>query len=278
MKIGDFQINKNTKFWLYYLDYDQWNYLKEQFSKNKCYLSSYENSNIAKSDIIIIYCKLKFMSGIVSICQTASRMKQNHAIKIFHDEKFNKFCIKLDIIVFFEKPCRLSSLIDNPKEFRKEYVKKKFILGIIPNNIGEIILKSKADSESESEEESSESCSEMNDDIEGKYEGYIPVLMDPCSDFKWGNSNREILKSVIQHYKTCDKCDRVDNNEYAELIETLKKSETKCYDLKNNKNIDKYLNYYHELKNFKFKLKNKAYILRINKHGHIYHRCMLIVF
>jgi hypothetical protein len=291
-KIGEFIISDKTKYWLYLLDDKQWEYLREQFKKNKYYISSFENTSVSKSDIILIYCENRALSGIVCICQTKTLMKSNlDDIKIFNDNNMNKFYIKLEVMIFFKTSYRFSDLDlkFDIKIFKNKYIKKKFQLINIDKNIGKNIVKKIVELSREPEqiqEQIQEQVQKQEQEPDqkelnittGKCKGHIPILFDPCNDFKWSDDKKEIVKHIIKHYKSCKKCERIDNNYYSELIESINKSEIKYYDLKDNKLIEKYLDYYHELKIFNFKNKNEIFILRVNKNEHIYHKCILILF
>jgi hypothetical protein len=134
------------------------------------------------------------------------------------------------------------------------------------------------DSESESESESE------SDDVLITT-GHIPILMIPCPDFEWQKDNNKItIDNFKKHYKSCDKCDKTDNNNcaiYPYLID--KNAKIICEEITDYDDIELYANHYWNLENYKFELEgdekkhNHVHIFRINSRDHMYHKCIMIV-
>lgn len=130
-------------------------------------------------------------------------------------------------------------------------------------------------------DQSESSSDESNDDIL-VVKGHIPIMMIPCADFVWDSDSEISLKNFKKHYNTCSICEKTDNNNIS-LTQILENAEIYCRELKNEERLEEYLEHYYELRNYKFevidedKKYNHVYIYRINQRGHIYHKCILII-
>jgi hypothetical protein len=305
-------IHKNTKYWIYVITSDMWTQLSDMFSKNKNMLSSMYSDKIMKGDIILIYEQhSQAKNGFVAICQSSTTSKNNtEQIKIFNDKNMNKYCIDLSFVSEFDQCYKLTQLEKQIKEkqptfktatFKKSYVntvpKAKFIN--IDNIIGKILIenliklhdnnnKKESDIELISDEEScsdndsdnvsdddsdNDSEDESDDDLDDG--GNIPILLDPCVEFKWDKNK---INNFKKHYVFCNRCKKIDNNEKAFSF-SLESSKIICEELTDIDDIDMYLEYYHELKNYKMDddKVNTIKIFRINSRGTTYHTCILIV-
>lgn len=87
-------------------------------------------------------------------------------------------------------------------------------------------------------EESSE-----NDD------GFIPILLIPCNDFKWDKMSEKYFK---KHYKLCKNCEKTNNNNNIDIGYFLDDAEIEIIDVTGEKNIDLTLtmNAYDSLSNY----------------------------
>lgn len=314
-----FIIYPKTKIWLYRLSTTYWEQLKALYVKKKFYISSCIKPPVYRNDIVIIYQKhdTPIKSGFVGICQVKSNMRNNEKnIKIFNDNNMNKYFCDIGTVCLFDEICKISQvenilkLEKNDNTFKKIYVTK--MLNRQPNivqfdnKIGENIVNvltegstfkqnkkeqkySSDEYESKSDCNSSKFSSESektitdseNDDLL-VVQGHIPIMMIPCSNLKWAKNCELTINDVKKHFKYCDKCDKIDNNNIS-IVPAFEKSELFCRELTNNTEINEYLDYYFNLKKYSFELdgQDKKYdhilIFRINQRGNMYHKCILVV-
>jgi len=319
--IGEFKIDNNIKFWLYSLKNDSWKCLDNLYKNEKyCYyVPTIESVNIKKNDIIFMYQQHKYpkLNGFVGICNASGKFKKNDSkIKFFNDINLGRFYTDTISMDKFDNPIRISllekSLLKHAPEFKSyntfkiKYISKQnTILTEISRTIGLALLKilikmsesipentsdfieSSGESDncsdsSDPSESSDESSDDSDDDAIYVVKGHIPILINPCKSFAWNDDNDIILHAFKKHYNTCDKCEKIDNNDY-QFSPFLERGEISFDELKKEDTIDKYLEYYHNLKNYTFELcnddkhKDHIKIYRINNRSHIYHRSILIV-
>jgi len=138
------------------------------------------------------------------------------------------------------------------------------------------------DSSDTKSEYSSQSLSSSDDDEILVVRGHIPIMMIPCNEFRWDLNPDISIKNFKKHYSMCNTCEKIDNNNCT-LFPFFDKAEIFCKELKDDDKLKKYLEYYYNLKNYTFELMDNdkkydhVYLHRINNRGHIYHRCILII-
>jgi hypothetical protein len=151
---------------------------------------------------------------------------------------------------------------------------KKLVQFILDNFI---ILQNESDNEIDEKQEY------VDLDIPKIVEGHIPILFEPCCDYKWyGNKYyEESLEIFKYHYTKCQNCFKTNNNS-EELYPYINNSEI-WFSNTNIKDTNKYLELYHNLKNYTFTLMcddkkyNHIYVLKINKLENTYKNCLIIV-
>lgn len=286
MNDDDYNITSTTKYWIYTINFIQCKYLKELFQKRKLIISSSKKYEINDNDIILIYCKNVGKSGFISVCQTLYKMKKNNKnMKIFDDDNFNKYHVNLKIVLFFDNFYKLSEIKhDKMNEIKKKYIKDNLQFEMIPKDIGKMIYQKLIELDNKFDDSDNYNKldtidtdivedSDSDIDINDKFEGHVPILMIPCLEFKW---NANLLRNFYEHYKICEKCLKIDNNETS-VLPIITRAKLDCVELTEEMAINKYLKYYFELKKYNFNDNNTVYLIRINKRGHLYHKCVLIV-
>lgn len=294
----EFSICSKTKIWLYKLSDMYWEELKKLFKKKSFYISSSIKPAIYQNDIVIIYQKhiITTKCGFVAICQIKSNIKNNEKnIKIFNDITMNKYYCDIDKLYILNELCKVSyinniSKLDNNNIFKKSKIsnmlKNKANITQFDNDIGKNIINiitRKNNQYTKSNDKSFKNNIEISYDTENNnkfiIQGQIPILMIPCINFNWEKDTKNTVQDFKNHYKYCDKCDKTDNNNIS-IVSIFDNSEIFCQELDNIHKIDKYLEYYLNLQKYSSKSEkqnNYIRIFRINKRGHIYHKCLLII-
>lgn len=126
---------------------------------------------------------------------------------------------------------------------------------------------------SDESDESNESDEDLND-----VNGYIPILMIPCDDFKLPST--KILQYIVNHYKKCDICDITNNNnrELSSIIDNAKIEYVEIIDEKSGY-FDPVLDAYWGLYKYEPVGVTQYPFARISyiNNGHdIYNKCILI--
>ena len=129
-------------------------------------------------------------------------------------------------------------------------------------------------SDDESDKESDKIT--INSDNEENNDGKIPIVMIPCHKFKYGDNTEENIKEFKNHYKSCNKCDKTNNNS-SDIKELLELHKIIFKEIDDEEEINCYLSYYYEEKNYDHKLKNTIYIFRINNKDHDYNKSFIIL-
>lgn len=117
-------------FWIYKMSKN----LVEQFENfPEMVLTSFQNYNIKKKDIILLYQKEKIKNGFIGICRASDNQALNKNIKLFKDENLNKYMIKLNFATIFDQPIKLEKIFEfirmdingykNMSSFRITYLK-----------------------------------------------------------------------------------------------------------------------------------------------------------
>jgi len=313
-----FDTNPDTKYWIISLDSLFWNQLKSNFIKGNYHIATPEKADLNQSDIIIYYQKHRTptQNGFVGMAEISSALKLNSEprIKVYNDQNMNKYYCSVKKIVLFENVCRLSELVNFCKEnaykgcsetyYRKNLLRKLVILYQADKKIGEQTVEalfrlsddikqadtkqsdSKSDSESDSEISYIESDTDSEyTDNEGTREviGHIPILGIPCDGLVWDTKSYEqTANNFKKHYMMCKKCEWTNNNS-VELSCFFKTNKMYCQDIKDNGEISKYIELYHNLKSYRFVMSGDdksdcIYVYRINQRGNMYHRCMIIIY
>jgi hypothetical protein len=135
--------------------------------------------------------------------------------------------------------------------------------------------KSKSDKESYYSNTRSDSSS---DDLEDDLNGYIPIIIVPCKEFKLPLKNRETY--FVQHYKSCNNCD-ITNNNNRELCSVMDKAEIEFLEIIEEKHayFDPALDHYFGGKKFEPMGSTKYPFIRvmyINNAHDIYNKCIFI--
>jgi hypothetical protein len=135
--------------------------------------------------------------------------------------------------------------------------------------------KSKSDKESYYSNTGSDSSS---DDIEDDPNGYIPIIIVPCKEFKLPLKNRETY--FVQHYKSCNNCD-ITNNNNRELCSVMDEAEIEFLEIVTEKHgyFDPALDHYFGGKKFEPMGSSKYPFIRamyINNAHDIYNKCIFI--
>jgi hypothetical protein len=135
--------------------------------------------------------------------------------------------------------------------------------------------KSKSDKESYYSNTGSDSSS---DDLEDDPNGYIPIIIVPCEEFKLPLKNRETY--FVQHYKSCNNCD-ITNNNNRELCSVMDKAEVEFLEIVAEKHgyFDPALDHYFGGKKFEPMGSSKYPFIRamyINNAHDIYNKCIFI--
>lgn len=120
---------------------------------------------------------------------------------------------------------------------------------------------------------------EEYEEIEDDPNGYIPILIIPCKDFKFPNTNKD--KYFIEHYKTCNKCDITDNNTRG-LSSIIDHATVEFYEITDKKHAFflPTLDSYYALKKFEpFGIEMYPFvrILYINNGHYLYDKCIFVV-
>lgn len=129
--------------------------------------------------------------------------------------------------------------------------------------------------------DSTESETDSDSDIKVVI-GHIPILMIPCHTFDWNVDEYMTIKSFKKHFLECNKCDKTDNNN-CNVYPFAQNCIIHCTDLKEDKAINSYLEYYHEEKICRFELlgkdkkNNHMYVFRILSKHHVYHNTLLVM-
>lgn len=312
----------NTKYWVYVLQNNHWEHLSELFKKNKFYISSFKNYSIKENDIIFVYQKHRstLKIGFVAICQTSTKMifNEKNKIKIFKDMNMNRYFVELGIVLPFNDPYRMSTIEKHlgknddfrTSSFRNDHLKEASAFSEINKDIGRNLLKilvelsdeappetsndnidsydeNEESEESElselSEQDNTESDDNISDDDEILVvDGHIPIMMIPCQEFEWNKDSEVTIENFKTHYKNCSKCQKTDNNDVS-FLPVLESSEIYCKEIKKDEEIEEYVDCYHELRKYMFKLADEdkqyshVYLFRINHRGDTYHKCILII-
>jgi hypothetical protein len=309
--IGEIQIYKHTSYWIYRIEENFWDQLVNNFNRKKFYLSSFKTNLVKKDDVVLIFKTNKSpqKTGFVCICQISSDIQHNtDNIKIFGDKNMNKFYSELNSVFLLDDHIKLSDLKDKIvglkyQTFRRTnigdntmFVKLQSHLAIdiiheLTANIDECTedlsdeILDNTNEEYEEEENDDESvASHMSDgsnDVEVRM-GHIPILFEPCNNFNWDNDMNVRIKNFKNHFSQCSKCQQTDNNEVT-VISKFDKSQFYCADIKDENAINKYLEYYQNLKRWKIELidDDKKYdhviIYRVNDRSNLYHGCCIVL-
>lgn len=139
-----------------------------------------------------------------------------------------------------------------------------------------------ADKENGNSNESDNSGGSDNDDSEPILDdpnGYIPIIIAPCENFKLPNKNRTIY--FIKHFKACDKCD-ITNNNNRELCSIIDNATIELLEITDEKHayFDPALDSYFKLKKFEPMGGTNNYpfirIMYINNDHDIYNKCIFV--
>jgi hypothetical protein len=242
-------------------------------------------------------------------------MKHNEkGVKIFSDKNMNKFFCELSAVFILDNVIRLSAFKNHINEFDSTSFRKvnigentmfiklsetvaNEIVPVITECMPEFQQDNDDENENENEDEDEETC-EMEpvepevdlyeneaddlDDIEVKL-GHFPICFEPCGKFKWNDDMNVRIKNFKHHYEKCDQCGRTDNNEIP-VISKFSKAEFHFTDLKNEGQVEKILDYYHNTKRWRLEFADddKKYehiiINRVNvPSGNLYNGCCFVL-
>jgi hypothetical protein len=309
----------NTVYWTYKIDDQFWNQLEHNFNKKQFRLSSFKPNAVRKGDIILIFKNHKSApkTGFISVCQVESDMQHNSTnLKIFSDKNMNKFYCELSSVFILDNVMQLSAIKNklddfNPQSFRKLNIGENTIFTKLNSNVADQIVpivtecmpevenneqeeedgdeeidKDDNDNENEVNEHNNELFEEMEseddiDDVEVRL-GHFPILFDPCKKFQWSPDMNVRINNFKHHFANCDQCKQTDNNEIS-VVSKFKTSQFHCTDIKNETQINKFLEYYQNVKRWKLEFTDddKKYdhiiVHRINNPDNLYHGCCIVL-
>jgi len=227
------QLNRN--FWIYTMSSVMYNGYKNYTDnlgdgRNK-YISTYSQHNIEHNDIIFIYLKNYNKSGFIGTLTVKNKQKKNNKkIKIFRDKNLNKYIIKLTQISLLDSGITINDIINvikkdipgyrNKISFIRKHICVENIIKL--NYNGEKLLKeiykpknkniSTCKSKPKIKNNNIKKCKKhtRKHNIIDEYMGQIPIMMIPCKKFKLPKHNKK--KYFIKHFKTCNRCEKIDNN------------------------------------------------------------------
>jgi len=303
----EFVIHQKTTFWIYKLSSNYWEQLSKLFKKKKIYISSFGAHKLLKHDIVLIYQKhtSAFKNGFVAMCHDSNMNKYYCEVSIacIFETQYK--------LTYISKTLKEKGKIFNFASIKKictgDYLYTRIdlttgtnIISVLNDDIKKPIKnKFKSDSESSASEPSSNSSDSDSSDNKSEYSsqslssssdddeilvvrGHIPIMMIPCNEFRWDLNSDISIKNFKKHYSICNACEKIDNNNCA-LFPFFDKAEIFCKELKDDDKLEEYLEYYYNLKNYTFELMDNdkkydhVYLHRINNRGHIYHRCILVI-
>jgi len=172
-----------TTYWIYVFNKK----ILESY-RDKNYISSYDQLNIKKNDIIFFYLKDIKDSGFVGYCRVGTSMTNNSTgIKIFTDFNLNRFFVKLSFSTWMVESIKLPSIIKsvylesvghkNASSFVAKYLKNDCTFVVLLNK-GDALLDRIIEIENEKKieekekedvvEEGEEGDNEEGDDEEGE--------------------------------------------------------------------------------------------------------------
>lgn len=308
-----------------------------EFKQN--YICSIENPDCKKGSILFLYLKNKKKSGFVGYFELYSPFKKNIDIKIFRDDRLNKYTAEFKFKKIFDKPIRADLLL-TIKEYRRftylytndenkinlvSELRDNFLklfsdqsnLKIIPDikqiepnkkiiPDGKQKKSAKLESDPDSKKEifpikiktteptkkiikidTEDSTSDIDNqpDIESASEedehGFIPILIIPCDNFNLNILPSEGKKKYfIEHYKTCNNCDIINNNSI-ELTTIFDSAKIEFITIKEQDNalLEIPLNYYYSLKKYDpadSKSQKFIRVAYINNSHELYNKCYLV--
>ena len=111
--------------------------------------------------------------------------------------------------------------------------------------------------------------------------GYVPIMIVPCSNFQFPKNNRE--KYFVTHYKTCKKCEVINNNENTELIPILNQNNIEIFELTEDKHyyFEPALEAYFSLSNYEpadIVVRPFVRVIYVNNKHEDYNKCCLVTF
>lgn len=311
--LKNINITTTTKFWIYTLSKTAYN----DYQKFKLpYICFFEDKGIGKDDVVMLYCKSRTENGFFGILQINSALSRNvgNKINIFKDQNLNKYHAKLKYKNLFTNYIGLQEIMKtlctdiagykNAASFKARFIKtensvakieplgKKLVDKIIQLSVEldkseeseEENIKSESN-ENDEENESENSKSENSEEDEKKSEmiedenGFIPIIVVPCKEFQIPAKGKE--NYVVNHYKTCNKCD-VTNNNNRELCSIIDNAHIEFLVIEDEKHgyFNPALEAYYCVQNYEPMGANELPFIRFMyaDNGHeLYDKCMLIV-
>nr|QBK89486.1 MAG: hypothetical protein LCMiAC02_05810 [Mimivirus LCMiAC02] len=233
------------------------NYIDNLGVNHSKYISSHAKYDISSNDIIFMYLKNYKKSGFIGILTVTNKSILNKKnIKIFRDNNLNKYIIKLSQIYLINNPrITISKIFDCIKQdnksirsFSKKHIcvdnikklcyngekllkniykltsednNNKYIKKLTRNPrknviiVDDIITKKHKKKHKKNNKTKRKKVHKKEHKILNDYMGQIPIMMVPCKNFKLPSHNKK--KYFIKHFKTCNKCDKTDNNDISVL-------------------------------------------------------------
>lgn len=248
-------ITKNSRFWLYVLSK---NYCTDITKNCDINVGFFENKDIDKEDVIMLYCKDGSRNGFLGILQLLEKPKlSNGTIKIFKDNNFNRFYSKLKYKKMFGDLIKPNEILNSLQtevagfksvaSFRSKFLKnlntiikielygKKIIDKLIEvsnsndeiskqgNDSEEIIYseeESKSDNVSDEEEESKCDSASNDEKEESENDDTNGLIPIMIEPCKNFEWSNDRVKYFVEHYKNCKKC-KVTNNNDRELCSII---------------------------------------------------------
>jgi hypothetical protein len=302
-------VGKLSQFWLYILNKEEFTSYK---TENIDTIILNDADSIKKEDIIIIYYKNKGLSGFYILLQIGDNKKvkktnENHII--IKNKVILEKPIQIKKMIQYLKSNETGFV--NEKAFRNTFLKHENNI-VELNEIGRkivtrIIQETQQDQEETQEqdleeqeeahegqdqEEQEDQEEEVQEDIESGSDvesddeveeentnGFIPVMMIPCKNFKLPDEGR--VDYFVDHLKSCYDCDLTNNNQNKSFIFILDTSTVEFLEITETKHVhfNPPLNAYHSLKNYETSGVKSLPFIRISyiNNGHeMYNGCMLI--
>jgi hypothetical protein len=275
-------LNKpSVNIWIYFINNSLWDQLTENFSKEHYNISSNENIPIQQNDLVLFYKNFLSKSGFVALCEINSSFKINKdKIRIFNDSTLNVYYTSIKTLYIFEKSIPLSNIkVIDIINFKKTYYNQKKMFCKIENILGKKLINNIIQNYIIKKDLNYTD----NEDVPMIIKGHIPILFEPCNNYKWYGSNNyeESIQMFKDHYINCTKCIKTNNND-EELYPYINKSALWFANI-NAKETNTYLNLYHNLQPHTFVLLDEdkkythMYIVKINNCENVYNNCLLII-
>lgn len=275
-KLGDFSVNKHTKYWIYTIKENSYEKLSKTFNDNEIYLYSHQFIDIKEGDIIIIYKKGKKDNGYIGVSSClVPLIKNNNKKNFFNDSVLNKYYLEIDILSIFQTTFKIKNVLDN---LNKKYYKSlpsfrsKYTIGDLnfinlENLIGKeivTILYKLSDDYEYNVNKSKLEIQTIKEDISFKNseisdtESIVSNSTDLSSNFNINDNlilNYKVEKQVPVLFIPCERFSWEDEYD-GDFIKHFKYHFLKCKNCEINNNNDKDLGAYFKCSNIDYEIAN----------------------